>query len=104
MTATSLSTKPGSYVMATTDIKPLGFDTSDDLAEGQTPSAPVTSMVDEDGAAIVLVDAPTISGNVITQIVRGSVMEADTRYFLTVQFTAGTDDETTSVLRIYCQQ
>jgi hypothetical protein len=80
---------PATAVITTLETWPWGFDATNLLAEGDSITSPVSVMVDTNtGAAVTLSDSPTIDGNVITQIVRGSELTAGHSYRLTVTFTA----------------
>lgn len=108
MTTNALATIPSQVTCATSETMPLGFDTSAQLAAiepGLSPTSPVSVLVDDTtDAVVVLADPPTITGDIITQIVRGSVLVAGHRYSLSVTYTAATDTVLTMVLRVWCPQ
>lgn len=105
MTVKTLATLPPLFEMATTEELPLGFDTSVLLAEGQSASEPSAVLVDiATGDTVELEDDPTLSENVITQIVRGSALAAEQRYALSMTFTAAANVTWTMVLTITVPQ
>ena len=103
---TTISTVPPLFVMATTEELPFGFDTTNLLGLGQTPSAPSSVLVDVNtGLTIALTgDAPSVVGNVVTQIVDGALLIAGHSFTLSVTFTVSADTTWTMVLTINCPQ
>lgn len=98
-----LATIPASFVMATEESWPLGFDTSAVLEDGDTPSSAVVVFTDiGTGKTITLSDAPSITGNVIVQIVRGSQLLGGHKYTLAVSFTVNVDTVALMVLSLTC--
>jgi hypothetical protein len=103
--SSKLQTVPAGFEMGTTETLPLGFDATKLLAVGQSVSAPFSVLKNIDsGKPVTLADSPTVSGNVITQIVRGSALVALTKYALSVTFTAAANTTWTMVLVIYVPQ
>lgn len=103
---TPLSTTPAGFEMATTETLPLGFDATALLAGGQTISAPSSVLLNvETGAVVTLADAPTVLGNVITQIIRGPTqLLLNEKFALSVTFTAAANTTWTMVLIITVPQ
>jgi len=100
-----LLTIPAGFVMGITETLPLGFDTTNLLGADQSPSNPVTVLTDTTtGDAITLPDAPTITGTVITQIVRGPTqLVVGHKFVLSWTFTAAVDTVWTENTIIFCQ-
>jgi len=94
---------PPSFVMQSSEELPLGFDATALLLSGQTVSSPTTVLTDlTTSTTITLANAPTVSGNIVTQVVVGSQLTADHVYRLVVTFTAGTDTTWSMPLQISC--
>lgn len=80
---------PPTYSMSAVEIQTLALDATNYLATGQSISnVSVTMTRSSDGKVATLTDAATVSGNVVTQILRGSDLDAGSVYLLRVQFTA----------------
>lgn len=74
-------TVPDSTTIVTTDKLPIAFDYTANVAVGDTLSSPTTVLTNVlDGTTITPSDAPTVSGNLIIQIVRGSQLTAKGTY------------------------
>lgn len=90
-----------SVAMATTDSIPFEIDMTNALPTGGSVSSPTSTLVDlKTGQAATLTDAPTVLGNVVTQIVRGPHLLAQHSYRLAVVFTAATNTILTVVFEI----
>ena len=73
--------------MGTLEVLVYTFDFSPYLLFGEVPVSPQSQMVDVTNGGntvVTLPDAPTLSGNVLSQVVRGSSLAAAHNYRLTV--------------------
>jgi hypothetical protein len=105
MTLGALATNPTNLPQSTSDTIPYGVDCTNAIStiSGGSVSSPVTKLFDMTAQqTITLQDSPTLSGNIVTQIVRGSVLTANHQYRLSVQFTAATSTVLTVFLEIDC--
>ena len=105
MDDTTFRVNPYGFTMATAEKLPLTFDVSGLLMGTQVPNSP-TSVLLDDGTAplspITLTDSPTIAGNKIIQIVRGSELAASHSYLLRITFNADANTTWTIEQLIYC--
>lgn len=100
-----LATMPNVFVMATTETYELGFDTTNPAWVGDPPFSPTFTLTDvETGFETTLPDAPTIDGNVVLQVVRGSSLEGNHKYTLALNFSANLVTEPLMVLVIEVPQ
>lgn len=89
MSILTLSGSP--YHMKTSQTVPLAFDVTNQLGTGDTVSLPVVTLTDNNGTVITLTDPPTVLGNVITQIFRGSALTPGNTYTVNGSYTANTN-------------
>jgi len=83
------SSIPSQVSQATSETLPWKFDVTKLLQVGDTVTSPTSVFTDLTiGSDIVLPDLPAASGNVVTQIVNGSVLTAGHQYRLVVSFVA----------------
>jgi hypothetical protein len=96
-----VATVPPSRRQLTTDIIPWAVDFTEQLQTGQTVTSPSTKMIDQGtGATITLSDAPSVAGNIVSQVVRGSELTAGHRYWLIFNYVAGVLTTLGAVLEI----
>jgi len=94
---------PSSIILQTTEELPLGMDMTALLSGTETPSNPVVTMQDlTAGTTVTLADTPTIDGNIVVQIISGSVLTAQHQYRMLFTFTAATDTTWTVPLAVTC--
>ena len=83
------ATTPATFTMSVTETLAFPIDMSAYLSSGQSVASPTATLVRLDtNVAVTLSDNPSTSGNVVTQIIRGSELVANERFRLTVNFTA----------------
>lgn len=98
-----LGTSPFTVAMATTDEIPYGVDMTNALPSGGSVSGVSCTLLDlGTGQKITLQDSPSVAGNIVTQIVRGSALLASHHYRLTVVFTAAANTILTVAFEIQC--
>lgn len=98
-----IGTNPAAVGMATTDVIPYGVDMTNALPSGGSVSGVTCLLTDlRTGQKITLEDNPTVAGNVVTQIVRGSQLVAGHYYRLTIVFSAATNTVLTVAVEIAC--
>lgn len=99
-----LATDPAEVTQATAENVPWAVDMTNALPSVGSVSAVTTSLVDLtlNGETVTLADAPVVAGNVVTQIVRGSVLTAGHSYRLQITYTAAANTVLTSLTVIYC--
>ena len=96
-------TSPNTVDVLTGEILPIAVDFARLLASGQTATVPTSSLTDlTTGAAVTLADQPTVSGTVLTQIVRGAALTAGHNYRLVVGVTAATTTVWQAAVNITC--
>jgi hypothetical protein len=84
----SLTTSPGTLQIASTDVLPLGCDSTPLLLAGEFATGIATSLTRLDqNIAVVLPDEPTLSAPLATQIIRGATLTVGVRYRLVWTFT-----------------
>ena len=92
MNTTPTAVKPNSFYMSVVEIQVVDFDATLNLDKGETAanaSATLTLMNGNNPTPVALIDAATVSGNVITQTINGPVeTQAGGVYRLRVTFTA----------------
>lgn len=94
---------PSSVILQTTEELPLGMDMTALLSGTETPSNPVVTLEDlTAGTTITLPSAPVVSGNVIVQVVPGSLLTAQHQYRMLFTFSAATDTTWTVPLAVVC--
>ncbi len=72
MTTDPTTVVPGKFVMSVAEVWTLPFDASAYLSTGESVSNVVAAMTKvSDGSTVVLADAPTVAGNVISQKLNG---------------------------------
>jgi cellulase/cellobiase CelA1 len=97
----TIMVSPPNFEMQTTETLPLGFDATALLSGAQTISAVAVVLTDiATGVAITLANPPSVSGNIISQIVVGSQLVAGHSYRLVVTFTAAASEIWSMPLRI----
>ena len=81
---------PSSFTISITETLALGVDMTAYLTGWQTVADVTTTLVDQRlGIPITMANAPTVAGNIVTQIVNGPTDLASTgSYLMTVNFTA----------------
>ena len=84
------ATNPPSFTMSVTEVLGLPFDATAYLSAGQTVTSVTSTMVNlAGGQTVTLNDAPSVSGNIVTQILNGPAeLVAPGTYRLTVSFVA----------------
>lgn len=99
-----LATTPAGVQQATVEFIAWGIDMTDILLPGQTPINPVSTFQNlVNKTYITLNYFPTVSGNIVTQIIDGSELKANTTYQLVITFTASPSSNVlASVLTISC--
>ena len=99
-----LQVVPFGVDIATTEKLPINLDSTPQLQPGWSPSSPSSIVRDEAGGAdIIPVDAPTVTGNIITQVVDGSVLTKGHTYALIVTYVAASDTVQTMIQRLSCR-
>lgn len=90
---TQLAVTPALFTMSRLEKLPLGFDTSNLLLQGETPTSPAATVIQMDTGADVTINviqgSPSVAGNVITIEVLGSGMTAGKQYRFEVTFSVG---------------
>jgi len=98
-----LATNPATVTQGTTENVFWGIDMTAALPAGGTVTSPTTVFTDlATGSVITLTDAPTVSGNVVTQRVTGNKLTANHLYEMAVTYTAAANVNLTSILLINC--
>jgi hypothetical protein len=94
---------PSSVILQTTEELPLGMDMTALLSGSETPSNPVVVMEDlTAGTNVTLPTAPVLSGNVVVQVVSGSLLTPQHQYRMLFSFQAATDTTWTVPLAVVC--
>lgn len=93
------------FTMATTETVPIGIDFTNYLAGGDSVSSPVSALTTTTsgpnaGKTITLGNAPTINGNIVTQIVVGSQLAASNSYLLEIMVTLNTNKVMCGALQV----
>lgn len=89
-----LATDPAGVTQALAETVPWGIDMTKALTNvsGGTVTSPSSVLTDLTAdKTVTLADSPTVSGNIVTQIVRGSVLTLNHTYRLEVTFTAASN-------------
>lgn len=96
-------TVPDTTTVLTTDLIPIGFDYSANIAPGDA-LGPVASTLTNvlTGTPITPADAAAISGNLVIQIVRGSQLTAKQSYRLDVTAVLNAGKTITGSLYVNC--
>jgi hypothetical protein len=98
-----LSTSPAGITQATTEEIPWGIDMTAALPQGGSVTGPSCTLFDQTtGKSVTLTDNPSVTGNVVTQIIRGSTLAANHVYLLTCTFTAAANTVLSTVTNITC--
>lgn len=98
-----MSTIPSSVSICKTDVIPYGIDMTAALPNGGSVTGVTTSLLDlNTNQHVTLSDAAVTSGNIVTQIVRGSALAPKHSYQLSVVFTAATNTVFTITTEIDC--
>jgi hypothetical protein len=89
--------------VATTEELPIAFDYSLNVVAGDVVASPSAVLHNPDtGAVITPTDAPTVSGNLVIQIIRGSQLTARQMLRLDVTATLNAAKVITASLYIAC--
>jgi len=84
-----LDTNPSSFLMASAEILPIGIDVTALLSTGQSIGEYSITVTDYATASpVTLADTPAVSGNVVTQIIRGSELQPSSTYRVNLVFNA----------------
>lgn len=67
--ATTLSTNPAYFEVATTEVVAIEFDTTLDLDTGESVTAVSSRLLRLDTRTVVTIDPPTEDSNVLTQVI-----------------------------------
>ena len=99
-----LATDPPEVTQATAENVPWAVDLTNALPSGGSVSAVATTLTDLtlNGKTVTLADPAVVAGNVVTQIVRGSVLTVGHSYLLQITYTAAANTVLTSLTVIYC--
>ena len=77
--------QPPQVSQATVETVPWEFDFTAVVGSGDVVSSPASTMTDmQTGSQVTLAQAPTVSGNLVTQVVPGSGLVAGHNYRLVV--------------------
>ena len=101
---TSLQVLPYGVEMATTEKIPFGFDATKLLVGAQTPANAVSVLTDMTTATNIPLgaDTPEILANIITQEIKGTLLEVNHIYELAISFDADGQTTFTMVQKISC--
>src|SRR5262245_39893355 len=88
-TRPTIAVCPDTFEMSSYETLPLTFDVADLLEAGETPSAPVTSLIQIDTGLDYVAGHPTAPVVQGTQLVQSvTALQAGKRYRLIIKFTA----------------
>ena len=88
--ASPTAVNPPTFTMSVAETQTVGLDATAYLSTGQSVSSVSSSLTRlSDGQVVSLSDSPTLSGNVVSQILRGPTeLDAGSVYLLRVTFVA----------------
>jgi hypothetical protein len=96
----TLATDPPIVETTALAIVPLTLDTAPYLGEGETPSAPLTSLLDLTTGRAVDIPDPRLAGTVITQVV--GALERGHDYQLVFAFSVGPRHRKSRIMIVRC--